>query len=190
MKHFFHLLIFITSAGYSQQAYRGISTAVTVSGKSSKGDWALSSKEGSVAAEMALDKKWKPCTFRKVSFSLPARSLQSESATVKSNALYSLDSKKNSTITFFAEVCTVSEGVVSCPGRLTIAGKTLPSTLTAGVRLLGPLVEITGTQIIRLSDFLGKTPSYFFKTIASNDEVEISFDTVMKVSQKEESRRK
>lgn len=176
-----HAFVFILLSGvcFSQQVFRGLNAAVTVSGSGTRGTWSMSSQEGTVTAEATFNKNLDPSAFHNVSFSVPAERLKSENITLTSNARYSLNAKKFKTITFVSRACTVKDNNVSCPGRVTAAGTSVMITLHAFVRQLGPIMQLTGTQTLKLSDFLGKTPSYIFNSVIPNDEVEVSFDAML-----------
>lgn len=177
------LSLLISTICFSQQVFRGISTEVTVSGRGTRGTWAMASQEGTITTEMTLNKNWVPGSFRNVSFTIPVESLRSDNFTT-ANAYHSLNTKKFTAVTFVSDSCTVIDNGAACPGKLTVAGKTIMITLHALVRQLGPRVQLSGTQVLKLSDFLEKTPSYMFNTVIPNDEVKISFDAIL-----EEARR-
>lgn len=143
----------------------------------------MTSQEGTITAEMTLNKKWTPGSFRNVSFTIPVESLRSDNFTT-TNAYHSLNTKKFTTVTFVSDSCTVIDNRVACPGKLTVARKTIIITLHALIRQLGPRVQLSGTQALKLSDFLEKTPSYMFNTIIPNDEVKISFNTILEEAKK------
>lgn len=177
------LSLLISASCFSQQVFRGISTKVAVSGRGTKGAWGLTSQKGTVTAEMTLNKKWRPGSFHNLSFTLPIESLKSDNFTT-TNAYHSLNTKKFTTVTFVSDLCTVIDNRVTCPGKLTVAGKTIRITLHALVRQLGPRVQLSGTQALKLSDIFEKMPSYMFNTIIPNNEVKISFEAILEEAKK------
>jgi hypothetical protein len=111
---------------------------------------------------------------------VPVNNLKSRESGLDDNAYKALQAKENPSIKFVLESETLKDGVMSAQGSLSIAGATVPVTLSAQAEIKGDQIRLKGVQKLKMSDFQVKPPSISLvvTSITCTDEIEIYYDVV------------
>ncbi len=131
--------------------------------KSSKGDLAKALKSNGVDSMELV---------------VPVTNLKSKESGLDDNAYKALKTKENPTIKFVLESETIKGNLMSAVGNLTIAGATVPVTLSAETEIKGDRVRLKGVQKLKMSDYKVTPPSIslLVASITCTDEIEIHYD--------------
>jgi hypothetical protein len=109
---------------------------------------------------------------------VPVNNLKSRESGLDDNAYKALQAKENPTIQFVLESETLKGDLMTAKGDLTIAGTTLPITLSAQTEIKGDRIHLKGVQKLKMSDYKVKPPSIslLVTSITCKDEVDIHYD--------------
>jgi polyisoprenoid-binding protein YceI len=111
---------------------------------------------------------------------VPVNNLKSRESGLDDNAYKALQAKENPSIKFVLESETLKDDVMSAQGSLSIAGVTVPVTLSAQTEIKGDQIRLKGVQKLKMSDYQVKPPSISLvvTSITCTDEIEIHYDVV------------
>ena len=109
---------------------------------------------------------------------VPVSDLKSKESGLDDNAYKALQAKENPSIKFTLESETVQGNLMTAKGSLTIAGTTVPVTLSPEVEIKGDQVRLKGIQKLKMSDYKVTPPSIslLVTSITCSDEIEIHYD--------------
>ena len=109
---------------------------------------------------------------------IPLESLKSKEKGLDDNAYKALASKANPNIQFFLESEAIKGSLMTAKGNLTIAGKTVPITLTAETEIIDNRIHLKGVQELKMSDYQITPPSIslLVTSITCSDDVSIHYD--------------
>jgi len=109
---------------------------------------------------------------------VPVDNLKSKESGLDSNAYKALNVKDNPTIQFVLDSETLTDNVMTAKGKLTIAGTTLPVTLSPEVEIKGDRIRLKGAQKLKMSDYKVTPPSIslLVTAITCTDEITINYD--------------
>lgn len=109
---------------------------------------------------------------------VPVSTLKSKESGLDDNAYKALSAKDNPAIKFELDSETLKDGVMAAKGNLTIAGVTVPVTLSPATEIKGDSVHLTGVQKLKMSDYKVKPPSIslLVTSITCTDEISIHYD--------------
>ncbi len=109
---------------------------------------------------------------------IPVNNLKSKESGLDDNAYKALQTKDNPTIKFTLESETLKGTTMTAKGNLTIAGTTVPITLSPEVEIKGDQVRLKGVQKLKMTDYKVTPPSIslLVASITCSDEIEIHYD--------------
>lgn len=109
---------------------------------------------------------------------VPVNNLKSKESGLDDNAYKALQAKENPTIKFVLESETLKDNLMAAKGNLTIAGTTVPVTLSPEVEINGNQVRLKGVQKLKMTDYKVTPPSIslLVASITCTDEIEIHYD--------------
>ncbi|HEY5039432.1 MAG TPA: YceI family protein, partial [bacterium] len=111
---------------------------------------------------------------------VPVNNLKSKESGLDDNAYKALNTKENSTIKFTLESETLKGNLMTAKGNLTVAGTTVPITLSAETEIKGDQVRLKGVQKLKMTDYKVKPPSIslLVASIDCTDQIAIHYDVV------------
>lgn len=145
------------------------------------GSAALRVPSSAAKAEGGLLKAIKAGEVESMDLTVPVTYLKSKEKGLDENAYKALAAKENPEIKFALESATLApKDVMTAKGKLTIAGTTVPVTLTAEATFTGNQVRLKGVQKIRMSDYKVKPPSIslLVTSIDVMDDLEVRYDVI------------
>jgi hypothetical protein len=168
---------------------RGVATAdIKVLGTSNLHNWSMEDKSVSCSARFTYTAgKTIPASLASFTFSMPVHDLTSGKSGMDSKAYGALKAKDGGTIAFTATTSTITPGAgdafqVKSDGNLTIAGVTRPVVLLAACEVKADgMVSCTGTDVLRMSDYKIRAPTYMLGALRTGNRLTIAFTmSVMK----------
>lgn len=163
---------------------------VKIEGTSTMHDWEMNTRKVSGKAEFIFDGT-DVKGIRSLHITIPSESLQSGKGAMDKNAYKALKTDDHKEIRFtLTEVTRVersgSRFILTCLGKLTIAGTTKEVQLTATcLPGDGGTIQCIGEKAIRMTEYGVEPPSFMFGSVKTGDELQIVFDVVFtKSSQK------
>ena len=111
---------------------------------------------------------------------VPVNTLKSKESGLDDNAYKALKTKENPTIKFILESETIKDNVMTAKGNLTIAGATVPITLSAETEIKGDQIRLKGVHKLKMSDYKVTPPSIslLVTSITCTDEIEIHYNVI------------
>lgn len=179
MKYLIALGLFLTISlqGISQSVIVQ-SAKVLIHGTSTLHDWTSEAEQANLNLEV-LTEDGKVIGINSAKLTVPVKQIKSTKGSMMDKKTWgAFDEKKNPNITFvLGNISPVtSSGSVSASGKLTMAGKTKPVSLSAKLKSLGNGVyEISGTQPIKMTDYGMDTPTALMGTIKVGDDVKVEY---------------
>jgi hypothetical protein len=156
--------------------------SVVVSGTSTLHDWDMKSSTGNFEGVFTLNAANAITAVANVSFSTTADALKSGHSAMDKNAYKALKTDKSNTISFLAGNTTVSpidasNFLVKANGKLTVAGKTLDTEISATCRVnADKSISIMASKKISMKDYAMEPPSFMMGTIKTGNDVSLKFD--------------
>jgi polyisoprenoid-binding protein YceI len=153
---------------------------MNVAGGSNVHAWTMKALNGTSSASFAV----KPGTINLTSleFSVPVKSLKSESSLMDSRTYNTLKSDKFKTISYKLVSAIITPAgnnhyTIKATGNLTISGVTRQVVMNTNcVVNADNTITVTGQQKLRMSEFQIAPPSFLFGAMKVADEVTISFN--------------
>lgn len=160
---------------------------VKVLGTSNLHDWSMEDKNVACSARFTYAAgKMVPASLGAFTFTLPVHDLKSGKSGMDSKAYSAMKAKDGGNISFTATASVITPGTgvafqVKSNGNLTIAGVTNPVVLTAAcdVKTDGS-VSCTGSNVLLMSDYKIKPPTYMLGALKTGDKLTIDFTMVVK----------
>lgn len=168
---------------------RGVATAdIKVLGTSNWRRWSMEDKSVSCSARFTyVAGKTIPASLASFTFSMPVHELTSGKSGMDARAYDALKAKDGGTIAFTATASTITPGTgdafqVKSDGDLTIAGVTRPVVLLAACEVKADgMVSCTGTDVLKMSDYQIRPPTYMLGALRTANRLTIAFTmSVMK----------
>ncbi len=156
--------------------------SVVVSGTSTLHDWDMKSSTGNFEGIFTLNAANAITAVTNVNFSTIADALKSGHGAMDKNAYKALKTDKSNTISFLASSATVSpidasNFLVKANGKLTVAGKTLDTEISATCRVnADKSITIMASKKIGMKDYAMEPPSFMMGTIKTGNDVTLKFD--------------
>jgi len=128
----------------------------------------------------ALEKAVKAGSLAVMTLEIPVDQLKSKEKGLDENAYKALKAKEYPAIQFALDSLAVAKNEMTAKGKLTIAGTTLPVTLTGTASFLGKQVQVKGSTKLKMSDYKVTPPSISILVTSINvmDEVEVVYDVL------------
>lgn len=150
---------------------------VSVAGTSSLHEWAMTSNDIRVQAQIVLNESGAPTSIQSFNLSLRAESLKSGVVAMDKNAYSTLNTTEHKNIQFEMGLTELTGSVVVVEGTLTVAGVSRKIQVEGSVRVLpDKSLLVTGTKKLKMSDFNIEPPTFMFGTVTTGDEVTITFN--------------
>lgn len=152
---------------------------LTVNGTSTLHDWEMKTSKIACTATFTFYEDGDLGGLTQLNFTMPAESLKSERSGMDANAYRSLKTSQNPTITYNLISAKVSSDgtVITCTGKLTVAGVTKQIDMTAKAKLnADKSINIKGSKKINMREFDIDPPSFMMGAVKTGEEVTISFD--------------
>ncbi|HVZ79342.1 MAG TPA: YceI family protein [bacterium] len=113
-----------------------------------------------------------------MSLVVPVADLKSRESGLDDNAHKALLADKNPEIKFVLDKASLKGKTLTAKGQLTIAGATVPITLTPEVTVKDGVVELKGDQPLKMSDYKVMPPSIslLVTSIKCTDDITIHYD--------------
>lgn len=165
-------------------------TSITVSGTSNIHDWNMTSPALVCSAQMAYDNSGSASILNvsKLEFSVAVKTLKSGKDKMDNKTYSALKANKYSIITYKLISATASPFKkdafnIQSTGTLTIAGvtKQIEMTVACQVKPDGNIICV-GTKKLKMTDYDVEPPTALFGTIASGNDITISFILDLKKS--------
>jgi polyisoprenoid-binding protein YceI len=161
---------------------------IKVLGTSNLHNWSMEDKDVSCTATFtyATAKSTIPTGLKTLTLSFPVHSLKSGKSGMDSKAYSALKAKDGGNIAFSSTSSTIIPGAagkfaVKSNGSLTIAGVTQPVVMDAACQVMADgTVSCTGTEKLKMSDYLIKPPTYMMGALKTGDALTIEFTLVVK----------
>ncbi|MES2647921.1 MAG: YceI family protein [Bacteroidota bacterium] len=175
--------IFYFSSANAQVPFQSKSVAISLTGTSTLHDWEMKAGQGKSESAFTIDANNKIIAISKLSFTLPAKSLKSEHTMMDKNTYKALDTDKNPNISFVLTSGTVTPTSnnnyqLHCVGKLTIAGttKTTDLTATGTYNPADKTFTITGVKAMKMTDYNVKPPTVMMGTIKTGNDISIAYN--------------
>jgi len=189
MRHLF-LISFLLSAiaAGAQSHYAGSAIDLTVSGTSTLHDWTMKSVKADCSANFTINSQGMIVGIDNLVFSTPVTSLKSEHTGMDNNAYKALKTDKNPVISYVVNQITLAPAeaggvVVTCKGRLNIAGSARDEDIIALCKLNGDnTISVTGTEKISMKEFSVDPPTFMLGTIKTGNDIVLAFHLTLKKS--------
>ena len=178
-------LLLATSCLIAQNAYKvGKAVTLKVEGTSTLHDWEMesSSVTGNATFEVEANEIK---SLDGLTISIPAESMKSGKDAMDKNAYKALKTSDNKTITFQMSRLigiekSASAYVITCEGKLTIAGTSKLIQLKATCQLNGNgSIQCKGEKVFNMTEYKVEPPSFMFGSVKTGEEVKILFDVVL-----------
>jgi hypothetical protein len=173
----------------AQTNYNVIGTpSLVISGTSTLHNWDMKSSVVTCNATLVLNASAQLTGVTAINFSTPVDNLKSEHTSMDKNAYKSLKKEKFATINFVlnpntATVVNAGGGnyTVKCRGKLTIAGSTVDTDLTANCKVnADKTITITGSKNISMKDYGVVPPSFMMGAVKTGNDIVLKFTITMK----------
>jgi polyisoprenoid-binding protein YceI len=164
----------------AQTKYKTASAKVTVTGTSTIHDWEESTTTVNANADFAVTGNSLQ-NINAASVSIETKSLKSTKGSLMDNRTYeTLKADTYSTINFqFTKVISITNGVATVAGNLTIAGNTQPIELQLTITNAANGFILKGSKKIKMSSHGIKPPSFMLGALKVADEVNINIDLTL-----------
>jgi hypothetical protein len=179
------LLIAFSPRPFKRVAHspRGVASAdIKVLGRSNLFSWSMEDKTVSCSARFTYKAgKTIPGSLASFAFSMPVHELTSGKSGMDAKAYDALKAKDGGTIAFTATGSTITQGAgdsfqVKSDGNLTIAGVTRPIVLLAACEVKADgMVSCTGTDVLKMSDYQIRPPTYMLGALRTVNRLTIAF---------------
>jgi YceI-like domain len=160
---------------------------VKVLGTSNLHDWSMEDKDVACSATFMYSAgKTVPASLATFAFSFPVHNLKSGKSGMDSKAYDAMKAKDGGNISFTATVSKITPGAgdafqVKSDGNLTIAGVTKAVVLLAACEVKADgSVSCTGSNILLMSDYQIKPPTYMLGALKTGNKLTIDFTMVVK----------
>ena len=164
---------------FAQTQYRAVNANVTVAGTSTLHDWKETSSKGSANAVFVINSN-KVSGLNQLVFTIPAKSLKSESSSMDNNTYKALKADKNPDITYKLSSATVTEVnpgtyTINSKGKLTIAGTTRETDVVATAKLNADhSLSVSGSKKFNMTDYNISPPKVMM--MKTGNEINISYN--------------
>jgi polyisoprenoid-binding protein YceI len=182
------IILLFAGGSYRAQAqsdYSLKSVTGSVSGTSTLHDWKSAITKVSFKGLVKSDEST-ITSIKDVEVTIPVSGIIStEGKSMDKKTYKAFHSDKNPLITYTFSEASVRKNVaggmtIEASGKLTMAGVTLPETLTASVkRLSGGELELAISKKLKMTEFKMKPPTALLGTITSGDEIVLDFKLVL-----------
>lgn len=167
---------------FAQTSFQSDRMDIRLQGTSNIHDWEMKAVAGSSSASFVIDAKNKVTALNSLTFTLPAKSLKSDSKAMDNNTYKALKSSANPNLSFVMGSATVvSTGnnsyQLNCSGMMSIAGTTKETSLVA-IATYDPsdkTLTIKGVKKMKMTDYNVKPPKALLGTIKTGDQISISY---------------
>lgn len=147
-----------------------------VAGTSTLHDWEMISSDATGQANILMNNN-QIQEITNLKIELPVKTLKSGNNRMDRVAWNALDADKHSDIIFeLTRVRNISASQVVAEGNLTISGQTRPVTLRVGYTLNNNVIQFSGSEKIKFSQFGISAPTALLGTVRTGDDLTISFD--------------
>ncbi len=152
-----------------------------IKGTSTLHDWSMQASKGECNAIFILNPANQLTGLTFLNFIMPVEGLKSEKSSMDKNAYKALKSDQNPMISYHLTSASVAQdGSVKCLGKLTIAGATVDTELTATAKLnADKSIAISGSKKISMKDFNIAPPSFMLGTIKTGNDITLKFDVTL-----------
>lgn len=185
------LLILLAGSPFllAAQAIYAVNDAavITIEGTSTMHDWEMETKKVSGKAEFILDGN-EVRGIKSLYITVPSESLKSGKGAMDKNAYKALKTNDHREINFtLTDVSKIETSggkyILTCEGRLTIAGKTKAVELTATcLPKSNGSIQCKGGKVIKMTEYEVEPPSFMFGSVKTGDQLEIEFDVMFSKS--------
>jgi len=179
----FQLMALLAGA---QSRYAGSTVDLTVSGTSTLHDWTMKSVKADCSGNFTITSDGQITAIDNLVFNTPANGLKSEHSSMDNNAYKALKTEKNPLISFTVSSVTVAPAqsggaMVTCKGKLTIAGSSHDEDIVALCKLNGDnTITVSGTEKISMKDYRIDPPTFMLGTIKTGNDVVLYFHLTLK----------
>jgi len=155
---------------------------ILIKGTSTLHDWEMTSDKGYADVVMDIGNSDNITSVTALKFTIEAQSLKSGKNMMDNNAYKSLKTSQFNTLSFVLTSASVSQVnattfLIKTSGKLTIAGTTRETDLTATAKLnADKSYTVTGTKNIDMTNYGVKPPTFMFGTITTGKDISISFN--------------
>lgn len=180
------LLLFSAAQLSAQSTYRlSENSKMVIKGTSSLHDW--ESDVESVRGEGIVALENQQARFQDFNMSIPVTSIKSGKSAMDKNTYEALQEEKYPTIEFsLNQIESLSRDKIRASGKLSIAGKIRPVTLTANYDLHNAdLISLKGSYTMKMTDFGVEPPTAVFGTIKTGDEITIDYNLQLEKTNQE-----
>lgn len=173
-------VMFLLGLVQAQAPYRQTQVVITIAGTSTMHDWTMTSKEGKLQANIAVNDDGTLAQIASLNLTVPAESLKSGKGAMDKNAYSSLKTDQFKQITFALTSTKIEGNNVKCTGSLTISGVTKTINLDA-VCTVQPDNALTckGSKAFKMSEYKVEPPTFMFGSIKTGDDITINFETTL-----------
>ncbi len=162
--------------------------SLTISGTSTLHDWDMQSSTATCNAIFVLNAAAQLTGVNAISFSMPIADLKSKHTAMDKNAYKALNKDKFANINFVLTPGTVTLAnagggnyTLKCRGKLTIAGATVDTDLTANCKVnADKTITVTGSKNISMKDYGVKPPSFMMGAVKTGNDIVLKFNLTMK----------
>ena len=155
---------------------------IVVSGTSTMHNWDMKTSSGESNATVILNAEGRLSGLTAMSFSVPAESLKSEHKSMDKNAYKALKTGEHTVISYTVSTATIKpDGAIQCQGKLSIAGTTLDTDLTAtGQVNADKSISVKGSKKISMKAFNMVPPSFMLGTVTTGNDVTVQFNLTLR----------
>lgn len=177
---FLLFVMFLSGFANAQAPYRQTQVAITIAGTSTMHDWTMTSKEGTIQANLTLNDDGALSQISALTLNIPAESLKSGKGAMDKNAYSSLKTNQYKQIAFVLTSTKIEGSNVSCTGSLTISGVTRTIDLTAVCKVQPDnSISCKGSKPIKMTDYKVEPPTFMFGSIKTGDDITVTFETTL-----------
>lgn len=173
-------------AGIGQLKYGAANASVSIKGTSTLHDWEMKSEQGKCDATLVMNGE-KLSSISSLSFIVAAETLKSGTNGLDKNGYKALDTKKYPSISFVLTSGTITPVDATTyqfkgAGNLTISGTTKATELTGTLKYnpADKSFTISGTKVMKMTEYKVTPPTVLFGTIKTGDQITIGYNLKIK----------
>jgi hypothetical protein len=161
--------------------------SITIEGTSNLHDWNMKSNLGSYHGVFEMSPTGTLTGVPSLSFSVPAKSLKSDSKSMDKNTYKALNADKHASISFVAQSADIRPAgtgfIINTRGRLTISGVTKDIVLHVNATVnADKSITYTGAYKLKMTDYKVDPPTALFGAISTGDAVTVKFSLLQKAN--------
>ena len=174
---------FLSKNPFAEVKYEAKSASILIKGTSTLHDWEMKSNEGKCEALFVFGANNKLSSLTALKFNLLSKTLKSGHTMMDNNTYKALKTDAHANISFVLSSAAITQVdafnyQIRCQGKLTVAGTTKDTELTATGRVnpADNSLNISGTKKMKMTEYNVQPPSVMMGTIKTGDDISITYN--------------